>query len=141
MNQAFSCLVGLVSLVLAAGCSSSSSGPETSDGGGSDAGAGSDTGASGTDTGTIPGLTVVTCYKPASKRCDLKGESTPAGVESVKASCTSAGRSVVDHCPSEGLQGCCLASGVGQCTYDAAIASTLQGACASSGGKWTTTAP
>ncbi len=122
-------LVGL-SFACVAGCSSSSSGTSSPTDGGA-----------GTDTGGLSGLIKINCYKATSKKCDIKGESTSAGADSVKASCTSGGGTVVDHCPADSLQGCCLISGLGTCTYDPAQASALQGACGAGGGTWGTSAP
>ena len=87
------------------------------------------------------GVTAVRCYDATKKSCEVKGESTAAGVDSVKASCTAGGGTPVDACPSAGLQGCCVVAGLGTCTYDPTAVATLQSACPLGGATWSTTAP
>jgi hypothetical protein len=106
-------------------------------GGGGNGGGSTGNGSESTGT-TIPGLIVVPCNKPSDKTCTIHGDDTQSGADSDKQACTSDGGTVVDHCPTDGLQGCCIIAGVGECYYDAATASAAQGAC---GSNWTTTPP
>lgn len=103
----------------------------TTDGGGGSTSSES-TGAS------IPGLIVVSCNEPSDKKCTNRGDDTQSGADSLKQDCASNSGTVVDHCPTEGLQGCCIIAGLGDCFYDAASASAAQGAC---GSNWTTSPP
>ena len=89
----------------------------------------------------MSGLTIVTCSKPNSKKCTLRGESDDTKVQSSKESCTNGGGEVVEHCPTEGLGGCCLLSGAGDCFYDPAVVATIMSGCAASGGMWSSTPP
>lgn len=124
----FTFALSAISVLFAlSGCSSSDSGTTTT---------GSDSGTSG-GGGLPPGVTAVSCYKAAKKVCDIHGESTQAGIDSQKANCTSSAGAVVDHCPTDGLKGCCIVSGLGSCEYDAADADALKGVCPMTGGSWT----
>lgn len=138
MNMRAPFFVGLLSLSSIA-CGSDSSGGDGSAGAGGQTGSAGTTGGGG--AGTVSGLKKVTCSKLSSKTCTIYGESTDAGVESRKMTCTDGGGEVVEHCPADGLSGCCVVSGVGSCQYNPQTAATVMGLCTQQGGMWTTTAP
>ncbi len=121
---------------------SSSSGASSS--GASSSGAASSSGStqsSSSSGGLPPRVTRLACYTATKKDCEMHGESSQSGIDSRKTDCTSEGGTPSDHCPSDGLVGCCVIAGLGQCSYDAATASSLQSACGAGGGKWQTSAP
>lgn len=138
-------LLGLSTLV-ACGGDDDDSGAAGSAGASGSAGAAGSAGSSGSSgaagaAGNIPGLLTTTCSTPADKTCAIHGESTQAGIDALKQSCVDDGGTVVEHCPSAGVIGCCLISGVGQCFYDAAVAAQAQPVCTSNGGTWATSVP
>ena len=125
-------MVAYLALALAA-CSSSSSSPAPAGSGGSSSG-----GPTGAGGGGIAGITTITCNRPADMKCTLHGAGDQKNIDDEKASCTSNGGSLVDHCPSAGLAGCCLIVGYGDCYYDASMTASIMSAC---GSGWTTKAP
>jgi hypothetical protein len=100
-----------------------------------------DSSTNGAGGGSTSAATTATCYSAADKNCNIYGNDS--GVASHNSKCTSGGGSVVDHCPSDGLVGCCLtpSSGSGECFYDATIATPESIACTHMGGTWATSAP
>ena len=71
----------------------------------------------------------------------MHGESSQAGIDSQRMSCTSDGGTAADHCPAAGLVGCCVIAGLGECSYDAAGASSFMSSCGVGGTQFSTTAP
>jgi hypothetical protein len=110
-----------------AGCGNST------DGTGSAGGAAGATGSAGSGNaagGNLAGVTSVTCQGGTqANQCSIKGGDNAANIAAEQSECTSAGGTLVDHCASAGLVGCCLIAGLG--------ASSVKASCPS----WTTTAP
>ena len=134
-------VVSVVSVisVVSVGCSSSDDKtPNNGSSASSSSGASTTNGGSG---GLPSGVTRVACYKAASKKCTMHGESSQSGIASQRASCTSDSGVADDHCPAAGLVGCCVIAGLGECSYDAAAASSLMSGCGAGGTQFTTSAP
>jgi hypothetical protein len=127
----------------AAGSAGSATGG--SSGAGGSAGAGGSSGAGGGSAGsggTAATLNSYICDQPSIKRCQLYVTVSDKATENGKKDCsTTTGWSVVDHCPTEGLIGCCSTIIGAQCVYDQALADMVMQFCMGDGKTWSTTPP
>ena len=149
------------------GGDSSGSAGATGTGGGTSAGGAGGTGAAGAGTagagtggmgagggtaGTSAGMAGAgggstnpnqyTCNQPGIKACRVYVTVSAQATDNGKKDCMqTAGWMVVDHCPADGLVGCCVTDLGTGCVYDAATATQAMAFCTGPGKTWTTTAP
>lgn len=110
--------------------------------GSDDSGAKPGTGPGGSDPNALPtGVTRIACMVQSASHCSMKGADSQADIDSEKSDCTDMSGAPEDHCPSDGLIGCCVLAGLGDCYYEAGAAQSAQSACAQTGLTWETTAP